>query len=96
MWPYGVLLIFLLVIRVLPAITRPAGADDDCERVARTDHAAMERCSAIHPDDVELLLDLGDWYRKAGDSARAQSLYAAAGAIDPEDAEVRRRLDAVR
>ena len=96
LWPYGFLLVFVLVVRVLPAITRPAGAADNCERVSRTDPAAMERCAAIHPEDAELLIDLGDWYRNAGDRSRARSLYREALTIDPTDGEVRRRIDALR
>ena len=95
-WPYGFLLLFVFIVRVLPAITRPVGADDNCERVSRTDPAAMERCAAIHPEDAELLIDLGDWYREAGDRSRARSLYREALKIDPADGEVRRRMDALR
>jgi hypothetical protein len=96
LWPYGFLLAFVLVVRVLPAVTRPIGAEDNCEHISRSDRAAMERCAAIHPEDAELLIDLGDQYRKAGDRSRAQSLYSAALKIDPADGEVRRRLDALR
>jgi cytochrome c-type biogenesis protein CcmH/NrfG len=96
LWPYGFLLVFVLVVRVLPAITRPAGAEDNCERVSHSDLAAMERCAAIHPEDAELLIDLGDWYRQAGDRSRAHSLYSEALKIDPADGEVRRRMDALR
>jgi Tetratricopeptide repeat len=96
LWPYGFLLMFVVVVRVVPAITRPAGANDRCESVAPGDLAAMERCAAIHPEDVELLIELGDQYRKAGDPSRAQSRYRAALKIDPADDELRRRLDALR
>jgi cytochrome c-type biogenesis protein CcmH/NrfG len=93
-WPYGLLVVFIVVIRTLPALTRPAAAPDDCERVPRTDAAAMERCLTLRPDDVELMVDLADGYRRAGDRERATALYRRALAVDPDDGDVRRRLGA--
>jgi hypothetical protein len=93
-WPYGLLVAFVVVIRVLPVVTRPRAAADDCERVSRTDASAMERCLVLRPDDVELMVDLADGYRKGGDPARATALYRRALAVDPDDGDVRRRLAA--
>lgn len=93
-WPYVLLVVFIVVIRTLPALTRPAVAPDDCERVPRTDAVAMERCLTLRPDDVELMVDLADGYRKAGDHEHATALYRRALAVDPDDSDVRRRLGA--
>ncbi len=96
LWPHGALVLLVLVIRALPSFTRPASTSDDCERVSRTDHPAMERCLAVRPDDVELMIDLADGYQRNGDRNRAEALYRRALTIDPEDGEVRRRLDALQ
>ena len=91
-WPHGALLLFVLVIRLLPGIARPASLPDDCERVARTDAAALERCIALKPDDVELMMDAAAVYEKTGRADRAEALYRRAMTVDPDDGEVRRRL----
>ena len=94
-WHGGSLVLFIVVVRFLPALTSPAAASDDCERVRRSDAAGMERCLALRPDDVELMIDLADGYRQAGDRDRAEDLYRRALAVDPGDGELRRRLDAL-
>lgn len=95
LWPYGALLLFVFVVRALPVMTRLEGASDDCEHVSRTDAAAMERCLAVRADDVELMIDLAASYQKIGDRDRAESLYRRALTVDPDDGEVRRRLEAL-
>ena len=100
-WPFVLLLAFLLLIRVLPAATRPAAPDSDCgPRPARTStHSAsvdvMERCLALRPDDVELMIDLATAYEVSNRLDSAEALYRRALAVDPVDGDLRRRLDAV-
>ena len=52
----------------------------------------LEECSALLPADVELIADLGDQYEHAGQWAAAEAAYQRALTIDPEYADVRRRL----
>lgn len=86
----------LALIRVLPTVTRPASAADDCERVSRVDAPALERCLAVRPDDVELMIDLADLQAKAGNRDAAVELYRRALTVDPEDGELRRRIGGER
>jgi Tetratricopeptide repeat len=95
MWPYGALGLFLLVVRIAPSYTRPASPADDCERVSQADSGVIERCLAVRPEDIELMIDLADRYQRSGDRDRAEALYRRALTVDPEDGEVRRRLDAL-
>jgi hypothetical protein len=94
--PLGLLLLFVLVIRALPAVSRPPSPSDDCDRVSVSDVSAMERCLAIRTDDVELMLDLGEAYERSGQRDRADAIYARALAVDPRDADVRARREALR
>jgi predicted TPR repeat methyltransferase len=94
--PLVLLLLFVLVIRGLPGLARAAAPPDDCQRTAPTDVAAMERCLALRADDVELMIDLAAAYERAGDSDRAAAIYTRALAVDPADAELRAKLDALR
>lgn len=82
----------LAVIRLLPALARPAVPTNDCESVSRTDASALERCLAVRPDDVELMLDLAGLREQAGDRPAAMALYRRALMVDPDDGEVRRKL----
>jgi tetratricopeptide (TPR) repeat protein len=54
--------------------------------------ADLERCSALVPDDVELLADLGSAYEFAGRHADAETVYRDALRRDPAYADVRVRL----
>ena len=54
--------------------------------------AALERCHALLPADVELMADLGAAYESAGVRERAEAIYARALAADPGYAELRLRL----
>ena len=54
--------------------------------------AALERCHALLPADVELMGDLGAAYESAGLRDRAEAIYARALAADPGYAELRLRL----
>lgn len=94
--PLALLLLFIVVIRVWPALVRPALPPDDCERVESADMPALERCVALRPGDIELMLDLAGAYERARQPDRAAGIYARALSIDPYDAEVRTRLEALR
>ena len=52
----------------------------------------LERCSAVVPDDVELLADLGTAYEFAGRHGEAETVYASVLILDPDHADVRVRL----
>jgi tetratricopeptide (TPR) repeat protein len=52
----------------------------------------LERCSALHPIDVELMADLGSVYESAGRLPDAETIYRRALSIDAGYADVRLRL----
>jgi cytochrome c-type biogenesis protein CcmH/NrfG len=76
------------------------GADaETCVRLADRPPASgatalteLERCRALVPNDVELLVDLADAYGAAGREADAQQAYADALRLDPGYADVHVRL----
>jgi tetratricopeptide (TPR) repeat protein len=63
-----------------------------CELDPPRDAAALERCVAISPRDIELMLDLGAIYEADGRGDRAEALYRLALSIDAKDADVHVRL----
>lgn len=97
MRPLILLLVCGVLIRTLPALTRPAAPAEDClptpSSPSGSDISSMERCLALRTSDVELMIDLAAAYESAGQSDRAQALYRRALAIDPDDGELRRRLE---
>jgi len=64
-----------------------------CELNPPRDVTGLEACLARSPQDVEVLLGLGEAYASAGREADAREMYARAVAIDPRDVEARGRLD---
>jgi tetratricopeptide (TPR) repeat protein len=52
----------------------------------------LERCSAVVPDDVELLADLGAAYEGAARALDAEKTYQNVLALDPNYADVRVKL----
>lgn len=94
--PLALLLLFVLVIRGLPGLARPASPPDHCERAAPAGVEAMERCLTLRPDDIELMMDLAAEYERAGQADRAGALYARALTVDPQDAEVRAKLETLQ
>lgn len=63
-----------------------------CEIDPPVDIAGLEACLSRSPRDVELVLDLAAAYEAAGRRADARAQYERAVAIDPRDADARRRL----
>ena len=55
----------------------------------------LERCSALAPNDVELIADLGALYESAGRAGDAEAAYRRALAVDAEYADVHARLAAL-
>jgi tetratricopeptide (TPR) repeat protein len=53
--------------------------------------ARLEHCSALYPDDVELIADLGGLYEST-DRTKAELAYIRALKLDPDYADVRLRL----
>jgi len=80
----------------------PAGgagpSSADCLTIADQqthDLAALERCRAIVPNDVELGADLGMAYEAAGRAGDAAAIYQQILTVDPRYADVRLRLAAL-
>ena len=89
-----------LMAALLPAsMPKPASGVSQQECLTLGDrpvsHAAplplLEECSALYPDDVELLEQLGAAYERA-DARRAVQVYHRALALDPGFADLRLRL----
>lgn len=57
-----------------------------------TDLAALEKCHALVPNDVELSADLGAAYEAANRPAEASALYQQILTLDPLYADIRLRL----
>lgn len=89
----------LAAFAIVVVVNRPVQGDEAsadtvrCELNPPHDVTGLEACLSRSPQDVELLLDLGEAYAAAGRNADARAMYARAVAIDPRDAEARRRLD---
>jgi len=92
----------LAAVAIVVVVHRPVQGDQAsadtvlCELNPPRDLAGLEACLARSPHDVELLLDLGAAYVAAGRIADARERYARAVALDPRDADARRRLDGLR
>ena len=74
-------------------------SNEGCLTLADTPAAAenrhlglLERCSAIYPNDVELLKDLAAAYEASRAASRAEATYRRALSVDPSHAELRLRL----
>ena len=94
-WPIGLLLGFFGAVHAVP---RPAGSNleaSDCGLVTSSDAARLERCLALHPDDVETMADLGAAYERAGRAERAEAVYRRALAIETHAADIHVRLGEV-
>jgi thioredoxin-like negative regulator of GroEL len=93
------LLCTLAILGVAGLVNRSQSGDEAsadsvrCELDPPGDIPGLEACLARSPRNVELVLDLADAYDAAGRPADARAQLARAAAIDPRDADVRRRLD---
>jgi len=63
-----------------------------CEITPPQDAAGLERCLALNPRDIELMLDLGLIYERTAELDRAEVLYRRALSIDAKDGDVHVRL----
>jgi tetratricopeptide (TPR) repeat protein len=98
-WPFGLLLIFAAAFRApggLGRLEAPAGgtADVACDH-AGPDVTLLERCLSAAPDDIELMLDLGESYETAGRTGDAEALYRRALRVDARDGDAHVRLGRV-
>jgi Tfp pilus assembly protein PilF len=94
-WSLALLLIFFTIIRTVGERTRPATVALDCDHFTAGDTPALERCLDVHPDDVEIMTDLGGAYEQAAQWDRAEAVYRRALAIDADNGDVRVRLGGV-
>jgi len=96
----GLLLVFAAAFRATSGPSRiearmSGAADETCEQANAADIAAMERCLTAHPDDIEMMLDLGESYETAGRREDAEALYRRALRVDARDGDVHLRLGRV-
>lgn len=63
-----------------------------CETDPPHDADGLERCLALHPRDIEVMLDLGSIYEDGGRTDHAEALYRRALSVDPKDGDVHVRL----
>jgi cytochrome c-type biogenesis protein CcmH/NrfG len=93
---------WVVVLAAFLGFRARAGSDRDsiaafaCEVAPPTDLDGLEWCLAQSPRDVELLLDLGAEYDRAGRPDAAEAAYRKASDTDPFDAEPHMRLASVR
>jgi Flp pilus assembly protein TadD len=83
------------------ALRRPTPKPDDrssvrrCELERSSDIRVLERCLALQPDNIEVMLDLGEAYQRGARLADSEAVYRRALAVDPRDAELHERLSGV-
>ena len=56
----------------------------------------LERCLAVSPRDIELMLDLGAAYEAHADLERAETMYRRALSVDSKDPDAHARLARVQ
>src|SRR5207253_1438835 len=92
-WPAALLLVFAAVFRGAGegAASRTGGtaaaSAAQCADPAR-DLARLERFAAAQPDEVGVLLDLGEAYESAGRRDDAEATYRRALRVDARDGDV--------
>jgi Flp pilus assembly protein TadD len=94
-WPMVLLVVFVAAL----AADGGGPADGSVAAAAACDASGadvrgLEACIALHPSDIEAMMDLAGLVA-AADAPRAEGLYRRALAVDPMDAEVHVRLAAL-
>jgi tetratricopeptide (TPR) repeat protein len=69
-----------------------SGVAVECEVGPGREMATIERCLALNPRDIELMLDLGSLYEAAGRFDRAEELYRRGLSVDSRDGDLHIRL----
>lgn len=95
-WTAAVVTVVLLSGRATSSDADAAAVPVRCELAPPSDIAGLEACLTQSPRDVELWLDLGAAYERAGRVSDARVAYRRAGDIDPRDAGVGRLAASVR
>lgn len=92
LWPAALLLLFVGTFRTSGTDAASDAGTSICESPGRLDAPALEQCLALDPDNVELMTDLGDAYRRGHDDRQAETWYRRALTIDAHDGDVHLRL----
>jgi cytochrome c-type biogenesis protein CcmH/NrfG len=91
-WSLFLLFLFFGVIRTVGEWSRPTMKGLDCTHSPDRDVPTLERCLEVHPDSVEILMDLGGAYERADEWGKAEAIYRRSLAIDGDDGDVHIRL----
>jgi Flp pilus assembly protein TadD len=94
-WPLALGVLFVATFRTPERVSATDAGAARCDSVGRSDVASLERCLALDAENAELMTDLGDQYRKAGNVSGAETLYRRALAVDSHDGDVHLRLGEV-
>ena len=88
--PLALLVLFVAVIRGLPGTVPSSSSGIDCN-MATIDVAAgrpaLERCLELHPEDVELLMEVGRAFAAEAQWERAEAVFRRALESDPDDGD---------
>jgi Flp pilus assembly protein TadD len=88
LWPLALLVVFGAVFH---GQARRSVAPDQVAECAASNAASLavlEGCLAVQPDDIELMIGLGQQYGAAQRWADASRIYKRALSIDPDDGEL--------
>ena len=91
----------LLVLFGVVALRRPTSMPDDrsgverCEVARSSEIGVLEQCLALQPDNIEVMLDLGEAYERGARLADSEAVYRRALTVDARDAELHQRLAGV-
>ena len=87
-WPVALLVLFGLVFNGQASPTVRPDSAAECVTSGRSDLVALERCLAVQPDDIELMIELGRQYESHGHWMDAVRTYKRALTVDPDDGDV--------
>lgn len=97
-WPRLLLIAALLAALGLTSRSGQSGSREEngiataCELNPPREIDGLERCLALNPRDIELMLDLGSLYEAGRRLDRAEELYRLGLSVDPKDGDVHVRL----